>query len=678
MNKSQTFNNSPHGWGPVTLIAGLLLLFRLIPLLFPDARLWGLNHLLFLPDMFTGIYIIGALLAILVFLPPACAFGQKPFDAMASFLMENRSYRRWLFISLLILPLLWLARMPTNLLGDGYSVINNIGNDLPVMFKWSEVGVIKVIYAISYLIPKSGLERGVYTYASISVMSGAIVLFLMICLAYELGRDKAERFFILCLMTISGWGLLFFGYAENYPLIWPFVIAYIYFSVRYLGGRGSLVAPTIFLAAALVLHLQIGFFLISYAALITGRSTGKGFYDEHRGMVRVFVAIVVTFGIAAFFYLYNNSLPFKVHFLPPFVGRPATPDYFIFSPKHLFDIFNEICLLIPLWLALIYLSRGNFRSLVGDKINRFLLLFTFGGILFILVVDPKLGMGRDWDLFALTGIGPALLLGRLVVHSDKARRFLPALILTTLVLIFPFFAANLSYQSSINYMKWLLKKDLPKSKPGMVMLRGYYYDIGDTLSAENINQQIWDTYPSARLAPQITELSKAGRHQKAMALADSIYNADPYSREGYSMRGAVYLRMGEYEQAVENLKMAIRLEPYDHRTYVNLARAYYRTGEHEHMMKNLRHAQKLNPDGVFFLQAMALAFIAREEFDSTIVYSMRLIEVDPTVPNAYIAAGEAYYRTGQYDKAKPMLKRFIEIAPPGPDRDWAEEILKKL
>ena len=70
---------------------------------------------------------------------------------------------------------------------------------------------------------------------------------------------------------------------------------------------------------------------------------------------------------------YARSITFRVVFLPPFVGRPATPGYAILSLNHLLDIVNEISLLIPLWPVLLIAGWRGVRNAVHDAVGRFLL-----------------------------------------------------------------------------------------------------------------------------------------------------------------------------------------------------------------------------------------------------------------------------------------------------------------
>jgi tetratricopeptide (TPR) repeat protein len=567
----------------------ILLLLHLLPFLLPASRLWGFNHLLFLPDSFAYITIIAGVLAIAFLFRPLQHVGDGLFGYVGNLLAGPR-YWWWLAIALASLPLFWFLRMPTNMLGDGYTVINNVGNDLPVILKWSEIGVIKLVYTISQILPYTGLKSAEYAYALVSTVSGGAALFLFFGVAHELGRDKIERLFILCLLIFSGWILLFFGYVENYPILWPFMVGYVYFSIRYIKKQNTLLVPTLFLLVALALHLQISFFLISYLVLLTARGYGARFYHQRKSLFWTILGLAFAAGAVLFVWRYQNALEFRIHFMPLIHGQPPAAGYTLLSITHLLDIANEFLLIIPLLPLLILVGWRDRKAIIKDRIDRFLLFFAFGGLILIFALDPKLGMGRDWDLFALTGVGTLLLLARVAILSDRWKKIFPGAVLFSAVMVFPFLATNLSYQPSLDYYKWLLRLDQPRCKPGMTALRDYYQNIGDSVTVDSLQQEMVANFPLTYLAPRAYNLAQAGRFGEALALADSVFRSNPQSVESFNLRGTIYQMMGDNERAIPDFEQSARLGQYDSRTLVNMAQAYQQVGRFDEVMEPLRRA----------------------------------------------------------------------------------------
>ena len=654
-------------------------LARFLPLLLPDARLWGINHLQFLPPLQVVIFAVAGLAGLALFLPPLRAWSEAAFERTSSVLMDRPRRGRWLAFAAVAAAMFWFFRMPTNFLGDGYTIINNLGGPLPAVIKWSEVGAISLVKFVSRLLPYEGLARGEYAYAIVSAISGGITLFLFFLISYELGEEKKDRLFLWFLLTFSGWMLLFFGYVENYPVLWPVVAGYMLVSIRCLAGKQSLALPTIFLLLVLGLHLQTIFLAPSYLALLLSRSVSARWYRRYRTTIRIALGLL---GIAAAVLLvnrYRQSLELRTFFVPPFAGRPLTPHYFLFSPSHLLDMIDELSLLIPIWPALVVLGRIRLKGLMADPLDRFLLLVSGGGLLMLAILDPRLGLGRDWDLFALAGFGPMLYLGRRAIGNMRAASwlFLP-LTAMALIAVFPYFAVNLSYRPSLAYYEWLLRLDWRQSRPGLIVLRDYFINSGDISRAKAIDQQIYDMFPTIRLARRASDLSLVGRFDEALSLADSVYHIDPYSAEAYNLRGIIYLRMGDYRKAIADMKQSIELAQYDARTQVNLAQAYYNIGRPDSMWIYLRRALKLNPASGQVLQGFAMAFLGQGQYDSAYVYGLQTIQADSTISNGYLAAVVSSYRAGNMARARKYLGRFVDMASPGEDRERALQMLKQI
>ncbi|MCP4568194.1 MAG: hypothetical protein GY841_11505 [FCB group bacterium] len=658
----------------------LLWSIHFLPFLWPDARLWGINHLLFLEPYFTIIFVVVGIIGLVLLIP---SMGRRVvvwFERVAGATMESGCEIRWLLIAVMSIPIFWFLRMPTNLLGDGYTVINNIGNDLPVIFKWSEIGAIWVVHLVSQILPWGGLEQGEYAFAIVSVLSGSVTLLVFLFLANEIGRTPIERLFAVCMFICSGWMLLFFGYAENYPILWPFMTGYILFSIQYIKGKKNLLWPTVMLAIALILHLQTLFFLVSYPVLLFSRGTGKRLYRRYRWLIWSGAGILLTVAMILFIKKYNQQLEFQMHFLPLITGRPLTPNYTIFSFQHLVDIINELSLLIPLWPVLVYFGVQCKIKGSLNKINGFLMAFGLGGLCFLFIIDPRIGMGRDWDMFALTGLGPLILVLRQIYSDgDRIRRFIPALTVMSLILILPFFITNLSYSSSLEYVKWNLRLDQPLSKAGIVMLQNYYLNIGNTKASDSLVQRSNELFPDDNWDESALALAQSGDYVQAMALVESKLKKDPYSPKTFNVRGQIYNLMGHYNNAISDMEQAVRLAPDNHVFLSELAKIYQYAGQYERMMEALRRAQRYDLNYNMMLRGMTMGFYALKQYDSAFVYAGKLVQIEPTYKTAYLVAGASAAKLGLRSQTIKLLNRYLEMNPPdGPEKSTALNLLQQM
>lgn len=656
----ETPSTSRRTAGIVLGLCYLVWILRPAALLCRDCRVWGCNHLSFLPDGFLYTYILLGVLPLLLLIPRIESAVSKGM-AEAANLFDARRFVWWMLLSAAAVILFGLLRQPVTLLGDGYAVVNNIGGELPVVFKWSEGGAIQIVYWVSRLLPVEGLDRGADAYAIVSVVSGGLSVFLFAAIAFEVGQDRVKRLFVFALLLFSGWMLLFFGYTENYVVLWPFFLGYIYAALRYLTGRNSLFWPLLLYFAASYIHLQTIFFAPSLLVLFFARGWGRRVYTKYAVAVWSLIAVVLAAGTGVFVWKYLSSLGFMVHFLPPFTDRPTAPGYTIFAPRHLVDIINLIFLLIPVWPALLYLAWKNKKKLFSDFTTLFFAVLSVGGIVFVTIVDPRLGMARDWDLFALCMLGPALLLLRLSGLNGMRISIPASIVLIAFSAVLPYVAANVSKEPSISYLRFLCDLDPDRSRTGLVTLRNYFYDTGDTARAVEIEAVVSGRFPQSRLADKVTALISEKRFKPARALADSIYNMNPYVVDGHNMKGIVFLNLGYLDSAEYYFKKSLELGQYEYRTYAHLAALYSRKGNKELMWRNLRRAQELNPEEFNVIHPLAMSFYVDRNFDSAIVYGRKLIGIDPEFPDGYLVSGLSAVTFGDFESARRDLRKYLQL-----------------
>jgi Flp pilus assembly protein TadD len=678
-----TGNDSPNKILPerlwLLLLFGFLWGLHLLALLLPTARLWGISHLLFLPPVYLYLFLIGGLLSLALLFPPLRSAGENIYTAVAKSLFEKPFRNRWLIVAVAAMLIFWFGRLPVFLLGDSYSIIENIGNELPVIFKWSEIGAIYLADTVARMLPISGSRLGEYAYGILSVISGAATIYLFCALAFELSSRAAGRFLIFCLLIFAGWIILFFGYTENYPVLWPFMTAYIYFGVRYINHKGSLIQPTLMLLLALVLHLQSLFFLISYPVIITARGGGARFYHRYKKLIWPAAAMVAVAAVILFIQKYHSSLELRLYITPLLKGHPAAPHYSLFSPAHLLDIVNQILLLVPLLPLLVALGWSGRKALVKDKTNFFLLLMSLGGLIFLFIIDPKLGMARDWDLFALCGLPPTLLFARLVAYKGKVRSALyPVLILVSMVTVMPFVATNLNRRPAIDYYKYTLNLDLPRSRTGLTILYQMAVAENDTIQADSIKEVVGASFPAARMAQQAHALADLGRYKEAMILVDSMAMFDPNSVELYNLRGLVNLKLGKYSSAVQDLEIAAQMGRYDARPLASLASAYNHLRKFDRMLDALQRGQKRDPNSTEINEGLMTAFYMTKQYDSALTYAKTVLNDRPNYDGAYFVAGNSSYTLGDVVGAKEYLEKYVELAPDGPRKTQVVEYLNSL
>jgi len=645
----------------------VLIGLRLIPFLFPESRTWGFNHLIFLPDSYSVLFFVIAAFALIIpFLKSSEKWGEALTNWFSITFFENRLKYLYRMIFIAVMTALFIIfSAPTHFLGDGYDVLKNIANPEGVHIKWSEIGITKLLNAIVPLLGTHDENNSRLSFQIISIVSGVTAIYFYFLIAGIITNNRITKTLIFILSTFSGSLLLFFGYAEYYPLLWPLLAGHIYFSLRFLKAERGVIWLWIFLIIGIIMHLQMILFLPAavYISLDTGR--GLSFFRSYRKpILGLLIVLSVIFG-SVIIYKYMIDLYIKDILLTLFIGKPIDPGYAIISFPHIIDILNEIILISPFLLLMIVLNRVNIKNISNSVISKYLFIVSLCCLLFLLIIDPKLGMPRDWDLFALTIFPISLFI--IVNFSSQIgpvlKRLLISISLLSIISILPFLITNLSKAESTNYLKYIIDLDRAKSLSSFAVLHSYYKDIGDTCAVDSLNniqkQMYADKYQCdlAMIAINNGDIKTA---------ADFISEIKPnkFNPRYQRVLSKYYFQLNKYDKALDHIDNAIQLRRYAARYYADRALIFMAVNKYDKALADLKQGHSLNPFNLTIIEGLAYIYNETEDFDLSIYYSQKLLEKDSLVPVAYYWIARGYLKKGEKIKAQPYANRYFEFSLP--------------
>ena len=242
--------------GTLTATALFLTALLWVSSFFPEERLWGFNHGAYFPLWLRTMVVAFGLV---VFVPPINRKLQSLLkrSVVAAFdhLVMRQRYSGYLFAGAISLLAFYLLRTQTQLLGDGFQIVQRI-NAGSLSLHWSQPLAIW-IYLTSFdlLGPIFNLD-GATLYALVSYLSGVIYVVLALRMAVFLGRDSSTRLFTFLILMLMGGTQLFFGYAEHYPLLYSGLLMYLFYSLKYLRGEAKILAPLAIFIVLVPLHFS--------------------------------------------------------------------------------------------------------------------------------------------------------------------------------------------------------------------------------------------------------------------------------------------------------------------------------------------------------------------------------------------------------------------------------------
>ena len=658
-------NSEKNIFGASYIVLVLMVLIRIIPLIFPDSRTWGFNHLLFLPESYAVVFFILAFAALVFpFMKQSSKWGGVLAQRFSKSFYESRlKYMVRLALIAVMTVLFIIFAAPTHFLGDGYALLHNVASETGSFIKWSERGVTMILLGIQSLVGPKNAENALLAFRIVSVVSGIISIWMFILIAGIMTKSPVRRLLVFAAMFFSAVLLLFFGYVESYPLLWISFTGFIYFSLRYIKEGVGLLWIVIFLLFGIFIHLQMLTMMPAFVFLLLCRGRGLEIYKKHKGIFIAAVIVLAVAGILIFAHKFRTDLYFENMFLPLFSGKPIYPPYALVSLPHMGDVLNEIILLSPLIVVFLILSWTGFKRIKNDRTALFLALVSAGTLLFLFAIDAKLTMPRDWDLFSLSAFGLTLL--SIMLIKDKYLPVLKRLMISLLVVLFlfplPFLMTSLRVSSAMDYAFYMIGLDLPKSFSTIFILNKYLEEHNFN-SRANILQKIYNMHPFTKgRADLAMDLIKKGDLEGAWRVTHSSIK-DRFDQNYHTVIKELYLREGNHQKALEHANKALQLQAYADYLYAYRGEIYLLMGRHEEAMRDFRRGYELNSGNPTHPEGIASIFFINKQYDSGIVYTEKMLQIDSTKALGYFMLARAHAMEGRIDKAMLFANRYAEFA----------------
>lgn len=431
------------------------------------------------------------------------------------------------------------------------------------------------------------------TYAAVSCLSGAIFIFILLKFLDFLEIHSLSKGLFFIMTLFMGSSQLFLGYLENYTLHYVALFTYIFLSMRFLRGRGSVLLPSLLFVLSIAFHIQ-GIILTPSLLFLFFFSLGK----RNKDILKFLTLKNVLFAI-----LLSLLIMTGIYFLKGFHsnGRIFVPliplgGYTLFSSKHLLDLLNQQFLLSSAgFILLIVLLISSWRKMdLDEPIVSFLILTGFYLLLFNFTINPDLGMARDWDLFGASGMGYTVLAIFLLIKTVDDKKVIETIGILlagiTLVSSIPWFLVNSDRERSVERFKNLLVVDRERSAYGYEILSIFYRKKGMVNEAIDALKNAIEVSP---VNPRYYfNLGKFYQEKNLLDLAIAQYRqaiqVKPDYAEALTNLGNAFAMQERYEEALESYKKAIQFSPGLREAHNNIAEIYYRLKQYTLAWEHLR------------------------------------------------------------------------------------------
>lgn len=620
------------------VLTGLLLLAALAGFV-GRPHLWGINHFAYLPLL---------LRILLPLLGLACIwtaagrwFGQLLRERVATLLFE----RRWVaygVLPLLGIGALWLLRSRLHCYGDGWLLGELVARGAPFHgFDFVDYHLHARLFGLLGLSSESG-AFGLFTV--MSTIAGGFYLAGAAWASRSLSADPGGRILLYALLLLFAPIQMFMGYVECYSLLAVFMLLFVAALAAHYRGRLTATWPALAFGGGLAFHLDALFLAPLLVPLVLWPpENSRGGLGRRFG--RVLIPILAVFAVAVLLLVlegYNRTL-FELDFFKMRAGQRLlvrlTGEHGLLGWRHWRDVLNLLLLLAPVPLAMIL---AGLRRAGAARCPREIWVFAGGCLwltLLLATIHMKLGVARDWDLFAAPAV-IYVLTGYLtwlhLAGGRFPRQMIGMLVATAAILTLPWFWVNAGAERS---------------------LRRFEDAIGDQ--------------PDFARAYAHEEIGKHFRKQ-AEAETDEERKAELVDR------------------ALEEYCRTVEIFPSNPRFHGVRGALEFNSGDHAAAFESFRRVYEVDSTYPLGLEMLALLHAEREEWEEALPYSRKLAGNSREKPRSAAVHGlvaeqlgldreaiDAYTRTLAKDQSRSdLLERIGGLGMRAGDHALAERAFR--
>jgi protein O-mannosyl-transferase len=151
--------------------------------------------------------------------------------------------------------------------------------------------------------------------------------------------------------------------------------------------------------------------------------------------------------------------------------------------------------------------------------------------------------------------------------------------------------------------------------------------------------------------------------QNGITLLERAVNITDNNYLAYQNRGAVYLALGNYRQAIEDFDKAIAIIPIYAEAYYNRGISYWHLGNEMQALRDFDKAIEIDPRHAEIYYKRGIIYASRGNYSQAIGDFDRAIEINPKDAGIYYYRGNVYSSLGNYRQAIGDLDKAIEIMP---------------
>lgn len=545
-----------------------------------------------------------------------------------------------------------MARVKFHFLGDGYSVLGALSVPDPLL-KTRNLGAGMVTLWLRDLVGGADQASALIAFRISAVSSGILLLSVAAWAAARLFNHFVDRILLLLAVATGGYALLSFGYVENYALFVACVGTFTLYGAVVVEGQAPrwIVLPPAVLAC--FFHI-FGFFLLpAVIMLLLSKTQLSRWFCSISIATRTLMAVVSGIVlVAAYFAIRPADLQLTFVLLPLLPDRFTVDEYTLFSLRHLTDFVNLLFLLVPGLLPLLIVALSSYRRGERRQWPGWLLFLSLSLLAAVFVINPGLGMARDWDL--LSFCGPPLLIGLTIIALRTANRAAGRLTVSLAIVLG---IAGLSTRVAVlrhhdsaaeQFLDFANRYPLKNQSSLFAMAKQY---TNDSANVTPVLDSLAHRFPQHPMVLAGENSFANGKYDEAARMARAALARNYVHHQAHALLGATLLKTKRYDSAAYYLRIAAAMNPYNGVICNNLATTCMFLGNWGEARKWSDRSLAVTSDYRPLIDAVAIRLILKDT-TKAVEYFRQLTSRNDIPCTAFKALAGDFLRAGLLAKAR--------------------------
>jgi tetratricopeptide (TPR) repeat protein len=156
-------------------------------------------------------------------------------------------------------------------------------------------------------------------------------------------------------------------------------------------------------------------------------------------------------------------------------------------------------------------------------------------------------------------------------------------------------------------------------------------------------------------------LGRLGQYQEAIEPYKQAIRIQPNDGEIYNNLCFAYGKVGRFDEAIESCRQAIQLKPDLAEAQNNLGWTYQIVGRYQEAIQSCKEAIRLKPDFVLAHYNLGNNYSALKKYEEAIKSYKETIRIQFDYAEGHLNLGAAYFHTGRFEEAIVSYKQAVRL-----------------